>query len=261
MSAPEVERAVRQARHSPCPNAVVPMFAWSQTTDRAYEMACGSWACSYCRRKKRAAVALVVADGCPAAFVRDERVRFLTLTDGTGGEMTVRELYLAWNRLRASLRKLGYLREYAAVVETTKNGALHLHVVATERFAPQKLLSRLASQAGFGKVADIRQVKRGRRGGCGGVCRQAHGRLRRKGAGDRIALDRGGVGSGARGRSPRPRAVAGGRPAGRRDAPGASAAGLSARVIAQPTNDDCLTHLVGHLVGLLGRLAVGEQAD
>lgn len=155
------ERAVRRAKVTPCPNAVLPLFAWSLGTDRAYEVACGSWSCSYCSRKKRAAVRIIIANGCEAAFRRGERVRFMTLTDGTGGTLTARDIYEAWNRLRGSLRRLGYLREYAAVVETTGTGALHLHALTTGKFIPQKRLSALACQAGFGRVADVRAVRPG----------------------------------------------------------------------------------------------------
>lgn len=155
------ERAVRTAKVTPCPNALIPFYAWSLGTDRAYEVACGSWSCSYCARKKRAAVRVIVADGCEAAFRRGERVRFMTLTDGTAGAMNTRDVYEAWNRLRASLRKLGYLREYAAVLETTEAGALHLHALTTGKFIPQKRLSALARQAGFGRITDIRAVRQG----------------------------------------------------------------------------------------------------
>ena len=70
----------------------------------------------------------------------------------------MRELYEAFNRLRTKLRRSGHLREYFAVVETTQAGALHLHVLATGRYLPQRELSKVAAAAGFGRVADIRAV-------------------------------------------------------------------------------------------------------
>ena len=70
----------------------------------------------------------------------------------------MRELYVAFNRLRTKLRRSGHLREYFAVVETTQAGALHLHVLATGRYLPQRELSKAAAAAGFGRVADIRAV-------------------------------------------------------------------------------------------------------
>jgi hypothetical protein len=83
----------------------------------------------------------------------------MTLTDGTGGQMTVADLYEAWNRLALALRREGVLREYAAVVETTEGGALHLHLLATGEYVKQARLSALAARSGFGAVADIRAVK------------------------------------------------------------------------------------------------------
>jgi len=143
------------------------LFAWSLGSDRSYEIACGSWSCSYCSRKKRAAVRLVVAEGCETAMARSERVRLMTLTDGTGGDLAACDFYDAWNRLRTRLRKRGLLSEYAAVMETTQAGALHLHALTTGRYIAQKRLSEYAQQAGFGKVADIRAVRAGEGSGEG----------------------------------------------------------------------------------------------
>jgi hypothetical protein len=106
---------------------------WSLSTDRAAEIACGRWDCSWCQWRKRAAVMLILRVGLEVAWARGERVRFLTLTDGSRGEMTVADFYVAWNRLRVRLardRKGGaFVKEYAAVVEVQKRGALHLHVL------------------------------------------------------------------------------------------------------------------------------------
>ncbi|MCW3003537.1 MAG: hypothetical protein JWQ20_2835 [Conexibacter sp.] len=76
----------------------------------------------------------MVAEGCEAALGRGERVRLMTLTDGTGGGMATPEVSAAWNRLRTVLRKSGLLAQYAAVLETTEAGALHLHALTTGEF-------------------------------------------------------------------------------------------------------------------------------
>lgn len=93
------------------------------------------------------------------AFAANRRVRFLTLTDASDGSMTVADLYASWHRLRIKLRRLNVLDQYAAVVETQKRGALHLHVLATGNYIPQTKLCELASWAGFGNVSDIREVR------------------------------------------------------------------------------------------------------
>lgn len=162
--------AVRAARHSHCPNAHRLSYAWSLGTGHAFELSCGSWACSWCSRRKKAAARLIVATGIGGAFGRGERVRFVTLTDGLVSElddngapvmreMTVADLYAAWNRLRGKLRRKGVLHEFAAVVETQGNGRLHLHVLMTGRYLAQRRLSEFAKKAGFGPIADIREVK------------------------------------------------------------------------------------------------------
>ncbi len=157
--AARAHRAVRNAKRTRCPNAHTPTYAWSRSSDKAYEISCGSWGCSVCGWRKQRAAAFVVLDGCERALARGERVRFCTFTDGRGGEMTVAELYKAWTRLSLALRREGVLREFAACVETTEAGALHLHVLATGRFIKQARLSELAARSGFGPVADIRAVK------------------------------------------------------------------------------------------------------
>jgi len=158
-AATRAHRAVRDAKRTRCPNALIPTYAWSQSSDRAYEISCGSWGCSVCGWRKQRAAALVVLNGCERALARGERVRFFTLTDGSAGEMTVADVYRAWNRLSLALRRAGKLREYAACVETTKAGALHLHVLATGSYIKQSVLSERAARSGFGAVVDIRAVK------------------------------------------------------------------------------------------------------
>jgi hypothetical protein len=155
-----VVHAVRRAERSYCPNARL-HYVYSLGSASAYELPCGSWACSWCSRLKQGAAHLVIAAGIDEALARGDRVRLATFTDGSGGEMTVATLYEAWNRLRTKLRRKGVLEEFAAVLETTAAGALHLHCLMTGRYIAQQRLSRLAEEAGFGRVCDIREVKPG----------------------------------------------------------------------------------------------------
>jgi hypothetical protein len=85
----------------------------------------------------------------------------MTLTDGQGGSggLSMGDLYEAWNRFRTRLKKSGELEQYAAVVELQERGALHLHAITTGSYIKQARLSELAREAGFGKVADIREIK------------------------------------------------------------------------------------------------------
>lgn len=141
---------------------------WSLATDRAAQMACGRWDCSWCQWRKRAAAELVIVVGLERAWARGERVRLMTLTDGPTGAMTVADLYEAWNRLRTRLRKAGLLHEFAAVLEVQQRGALHLHVLQTGKFIEKNRLKGMARAAGFGRCTDIREVKRGAADGARG---------------------------------------------------------------------------------------------
>jgi hypothetical protein len=130
----------------------------SLSTRRAVLLPCGSWVCEHCGHKKKIAARLMMEEGIHRAQRRGDRVRFITLTSPNGRGLTTRELYQAFSRLRVKLRRSGHLREYFAVVEPTRAGALHLHVLATGKYLPQRRLSELAAWAGFGRIADIRAI-------------------------------------------------------------------------------------------------------
>jgi len=136
-------------------------------------------------------VRLLFERGILAAFARGERVRFLTLTDGTkDGTMNVRELSEAWDDLAKLLRNGGpapprppkgsgkeaqakwrrqckarkpLLSEYAMVLEVGPKGQgrLHAHVLFTGRYIKQSRLAAWAKQCGFGRVVHIREVPSG----------------------------------------------------------------------------------------------------
>jgi len=160
---PSPHKALKGARRSQCPRAHG-SFVWSLSTDRAAEIACGSWDCSWCQWRKRAAARIVLQVGLERAFGAGERVRLMTLTDNGDGAMTVADFYAAWNRLRVRLRRSRkggpYVTEYAAVLEVQQRGALHLHVIQTGRYIRQRELAEMAVAAGFGRCTDIREVKR-----------------------------------------------------------------------------------------------------
>lgn len=159
---------------------------WSIGSGRAIEVSCGRWDCSWCQRRKRAAASLVIASGLERAWARGERVRLVTLTDGSQGAMTVADFYDAWNRLRTRLRKSGELKEFAAVLEVQARGALHLHVLQTGSYIPQRKLKGAAVAAGFGRCTDIREIKPNAlddaRGSAGYAVKQMSGYLTKQNA-------------------------------------------------------------------------------
>lgn len=137
------------------------------------------------------AARVLIERGIVVAFQRGERVRFLTLTDGTPhGTMTVQQLSEAWDDLARLLRRGGpapsrpsrgsgraaqeqwrkqckarrsFLSDYVVVLEVGTRGQRrwHAHVVYTGRYIPQRRLSAWARQCGFGRVVDVREVAAG----------------------------------------------------------------------------------------------------
>lgn len=163
----------------------------SLSTSNAFPLACRSWLCEHCSKKKWLAARVLFERGILDAFSRGERVRFLTLTDGSlNGTMTVNDLSRAWQKLAAMLKRGGppiprppkgsgakaqerwrrqckarkrLLREYAMVLEVGPKGQgrLHAHVIFTGSYIRQARLSMWAQQCGFGPVVHIREVPGG----------------------------------------------------------------------------------------------------
>ena len=153
-----VRRAVKHAKVSQCPSAKLVHHLYSTSSKKAYEIPCGSWTCSFCGWKKQKVASYLVLAGMLEANKEGKRVRFLTLTEDPKKPMQIADLSAAWNRMRTRLKDEGKLDQYASVVECTSRGRPHLHVVFTGEFVPQRKLSAWAETAGFGRVADIRQV-------------------------------------------------------------------------------------------------------
>ncbi len=157
-------QAIRSAKPAKCPKAGK-FFAWSMETGESFELPCGSWECSVCGWLKKKAALLVILSGIQRAWFEDrQRVRLLTLTDGTEGTglLTVADFYERWNRFRVRMKRAGYISEFCAVLEVQERGALHLHVLLTgSAWLGQKRWAEAAAAAGFGRITDIREVKRG----------------------------------------------------------------------------------------------------
>jgi hypothetical protein len=91
-------------------------------------------------------------------------VRFYTFT-APGKGMSMVDMALGTNRVMATLRKTGEIREWAGVVELQQRGAPHLHVVATGEYIDHRRLSRLArgragSKGRFGPVVWAEEITR-----------------------------------------------------------------------------------------------------
>lgn len=129
---------------------------------------CGSWSCSYCgQRKARTARAAIrtVAEGLGLRY-------FLTLTlDPSKLEemllnnpkldvkrFAVPYMRLVFNKFRVSLkRKYGAAPSYICVLEFTKVGLPHLHILF-DRYIEQAWVSNVWDSLGGGRICFIKQV-------------------------------------------------------------------------------------------------------
>lgn len=150
----DLRRAVDGAARQRCPNAPA-RWLLNVRTERAFQVACNRWSCSYCGPLKQQAAHLATEEGVRRALARGERVRFFTLTQDPSRPLDMPTLGAAWNRMRTALKAADLLKQYACVVETTEAGALHLHVLATGKYVPKQLLSNMAGDAGFGPIVNI----------------------------------------------------------------------------------------------------------
>jgi hypothetical protein len=123
-------------------------------------MSCDRWDCGHCGAQRKLAVAINLSQGIALAHEDKKRVRFVTLT-APRADSTLPEMAKAWHRLRERLKRRGYAWEsYARVIEFQASGRPHYHCITIGGpYLPQALLSEQAAAAGFGVVADIREVK------------------------------------------------------------------------------------------------------
>lgn len=131
---------------------------------KSFNLPCNKWSCEECAKRK----AIILGNRVKEGF-KGERIRFATFTDNGEGSLCERlkMLKTAWNRLRLDLSRKHGLTKFFWVLEFGgKRGRPHLHCLLN-CYIPQRELSRLASKAGFGSIADIREVKDG--GGFGYV--------------------------------------------------------------------------------------------
>ena len=131
---------------------------------KCFNLPCNKWNCEDCAKRK----AIILGNRVKAGF-QGERVRFATFTDTGKGTLCERlqRLKTAWNRLRLALSRQYNLTKFFWVLEFGhERGRPHLHCLLN-CYIPQRRLSELAKNAGFGAITDIREVKNG--GGFGYV--------------------------------------------------------------------------------------------
>jgi len=124
----------------------------------AKPLMCRSWGCEECGPLRRRRLMAMAAGGNPT--------RFLTLTvnpsEGESPEQRLAALSNAWRLVVKRLRRLHPSEpiEYLAIVEQTKAGEPHLHILLRSPFIPQAWLSAAMAELINAPIVDIRLIKR-----------------------------------------------------------------------------------------------------
>lgn len=115
------------------------LLQWKDGHAKAFHVRCKQWRCPDCRPKLRRKLRAIAFAGAPTTFI--------TLTSNPKyGRSPAHRAWMLVRALRTLKRMLhrfeGVQRfEYFAVIEATKRGEPHLHVLARCPYIPQKVLS------------------------------------------------------------------------------------------------------------------------
>lgn len=128
---------------------------------QATALRCRSWLCPDCQPMRQRQLVKEVLDGSPDTFVTltIRRVQSEGAADAAG------RLIDAWRRARRAWMKQHKLKRlpFFAVVEATKVGWPHLHVMLRSQWIDQRWLSAFMSNAINSPIVDVRRIdNRGR---------------------------------------------------------------------------------------------------
>lgn len=118
---------------------------------------CRSWSCEICKPQRQRELMARAHRGNPT--------RFITLTVNpayfSGVEDRARRLVAAWRllRLRLQRRYKGERFPFFAVVEATKRGEAHLHILARFKWVDQEFISQNMEELIGAPITDVRSVK------------------------------------------------------------------------------------------------------
>jgi len=133
------------------------LVKYADRTRYGKPLLCRSWSCDFCAPQRRRQLIARAANGNPTRFIT------LTVNPSIGTDPADRldKLANAWRIIVKRLRRLhpNDEIEYLAVVEETKQGEPHLHILVRSPFIPQRLLSSWMGEITGAPVVDIRSVK------------------------------------------------------------------------------------------------------
>jgi len=118
---------------------------------------CRSWTCDVCAPRRRLQLMAAAASGQPNRFIT------LTISPDVGVSPAERLLLLsrAWRVTVQRLRRLHPTKtiDYLAIVEGTKNGEPHLHILFRGPWVSQSYLSDCMREIISSPIVDIRAIK------------------------------------------------------------------------------------------------------
>jgi len=124
---------------------------------RAKPLPCRSWHCPDCAPRRKAQLQALAASGDPNRFIT------LTInpTVGSSQEERLKILSHAWKTI---VKRLRYHHpqepiQYLALVEATKNGEPHLHILYRGPYVKQSLLSEAMEEIAASPIVDIRRIR------------------------------------------------------------------------------------------------------
>lgn len=117
---------------------------------------CRSWSCPECQPRRRLQL---IAEACRG---RPDTLITLTLPDAWASRpaAAVKTLSRAWRLIR---KREGRLRDappvpFFAVIERTRRGTPHLHILARSKWIDQQWLSRCMDELAAAPIVDIRRI-------------------------------------------------------------------------------------------------------
>lgn len=124
--------------------------------EQAVSLRCRSWRCEYCREHRQAQLAMLARAGAPTTFLT------ITVNPKVGDSPNDRasKLAWAWRTLVKRIKRYKRLKSlpYLVVIERTKRGEPHLHVLLRAPYIPQPWLSAQMRDLLDSPIVHIRKV-------------------------------------------------------------------------------------------------------
>lgn len=129
---------------------------YSQGYREAFRLRCRAWTCAYCAPRRRGKLIRQGIDGNPNTIIT------LTLHSdwAANPEQGVKVLSRAWSliRKRDARKRKGKPIPFLAVVELTKGGTPHLHIICRSKWMDQKWLSNCMAEIADAPIVHIKRI-------------------------------------------------------------------------------------------------------